>query len=242
MNKKEIIKEIQQEYSNHGYTLYHAHRYATLIELIGRFSKDDSKILDIGRSQFTTILQKRLGKFIDTLGFDAEGEYSTGFHYFFNLNDCQFSEKCRTDLPKYDIIIMAEVIEHLYVSPLLVLNFLKSILTKDGILIVQTPNAVAIHKRIKMMFGRNPFEQIRKEYTNPGHFREYTVAELREIGNALGLSTKMLTTGNYFDYQYRPVHGEHPVKPQPKLGYLNTFFNLLPSSLKPGITIVFQNQ
>lgn len=240
MNK--IVEQIHQQYPDDGYTLYHAYRYATLIELVDQFVTPSAKILDIGRSQLTEILHKRLGQEVDSLGFIPEGVYSTGYHYYFNLNDCQFPEKCRQDLPKYDIIIMAEVLEHLYTSPLLVLGFLKSLLTKDGILIVQTPNAVAIHRRIKMLLGSNPFEQIRKEYINPGHFREYTATELKEIGNSVGLIKQKLIIGNYFDYRYKVINGKHPGVPRQRLGYLNTFFGLLPESLKPGITIVFQNR
>ncbi|WP_128547812.1 class I SAM-dependent methyltransferase [Larkinella soli] len=223
-----------------GYFAYHAQRYKTLLELIDRHSVPEARILDIGRSPFVTLLHERLGRSVDTMGFEPEGQYPEGFHYRYNLNDSQYLERWRKDLPQYDTIIMAEVIEHLYTSPLLVLNYLRSLLKDGGILIVQTPNAVALHKRIKMVAGRNPYEQIRTVLVNPGHFREYTAAELRQIGSDLGLKVVEMVFGNYFDYRYRPVDGHHPMKPAEKLGAINWLFRFLPGQLKPGITMVYR--
>ena len=66
--------------------------------------------------------------------------------------------KVAADLSGYELIIMAEVIEHLYTSPSLVPGLLQSLLRPGGLLIVQTPNALAIGRRFKMLLGRHPFE------------------------------------------------------------------------------------
>ena len=77
---------------------------------------------------------------------------------------------------------MAEVIEHLYTAPEIVLKCIKKIIKQNGYFIIQTPNAASLSKRMKLMFqGRNPYEMIRVDHNNPGHFREYTVDELEKI-------------------------------------------------------------
>ena len=68
----------------------------------------------------------------------------------------------------YDVIVFAEVIEHLYTAPELVLPYLRELLVLGGVLLLQTPNAVSLRKRAKLLLGVNPFERIRTERDNPG--------------------------------------------------------------------------
>lgn len=79
------------------------------------------------------------------------------------------------------------MIEHLHEAPEYSLLFFKYLLKPDGLLICSTPNAAALHKRQKMVFGINPFERIRFYSKNPGHFREYTYKELAGMGKKCGL-------------------------------------------------------
>ncbi|MEA2059728.1 MAG: methyltransferase domain-containing protein [Thermodesulfobacteriota bacterium] len=102
-----------------------------------------------------------------TLGFRPDGKTITGHHYQFDLNDTQYPEKCRTDLPAYDIILFAEVLGHLHTSPLLVLTFLKTLLKEEGVIILQTPNAVALHRRLLIMAGKNPLQPYRGNSPQP---------------------------------------------------------------------------
>src|SRR5205823_6516869 len=104
----------------------------------------------------------------------------------FDLNDAQSEDTWRRDIPRYDVVVMAEVIEHLYTAPELVLGFLKTLVADNGLVIIQTPNAAALSKRLKLLFGRNPYELIRVDTTNPGHFREYTSRELIRIAEGAG--------------------------------------------------------
>ena len=61
--------------------------------------------------------------------------------------------------------------------------FLKNLLTENGILLVTTPNAATIMKRLILLLkGKNPYEKIRCIAENPGHYREYTMNELIAIG------------------------------------------------------------
>jgi hypothetical protein len=54
-------------------------------------------------------------------------------------------------------IVFAEVIEHLFTAPELVLAYLHELLVPRGQLLLQTPNAASLRKRLKLALGRNPF-------------------------------------------------------------------------------------
>lgn len=157
-------------------------------------------ILDIGPHFFTTLLRERFpASEINTLGYENHRCPAPVLHkhFNFNLNDSQFPERW-INIPEHDIVVMGEVIEHLYTAPWLVLKFIKTAIKKGGFLILSTPNATAIHKRIYCMLGRNPYEMLREEHYNPGHIREYTVKELVTIGEKAGLSVDSVALENYF--------------------------------------------
>jgi hypothetical protein len=90
------------------------------------------------------------------------------------------------------------VIEHLPTSPAAVLRHLATWLRPGAALLLQTPNAVALHKRLRMLAGRNPLEPIRADARNPGHFHEYTLGELRAAALDAGLEVAGWQTENYF--------------------------------------------
>jgi 2-polyprenyl-3-methyl-5-hydroxy-6-metoxy-1,4-benzoquinol methylase len=97
----------------------------------------------------------------------------------FNLNDTPHS-----DIPAegtFDLICFNEVLEHLYTAPETVIPALVRLLRPGGTMVIQTPNAAALNKRLMLLIGRNPYERIRTDLTNPGHLRELTKAELAEI-------------------------------------------------------------
>ncbi|HXU02733.1 MAG TPA: methyltransferase domain-containing protein, partial [Polyangia bacterium] len=144
----------------------------------------------------------------------------------------------RADVGPYDVIVFAEVIEHLYTAPELVLPYLRDLLVPGGVLLLQTPNAVSLRKRAKLLLGVNPFERIRPERDNPGHFREYTASELKDLLAGAGFSIDQVWMKHYFDVRYaRHNRGDEP--PQLVVGALkNALYRMLPASLREGITIL----
>lgn len=238
MNK--FLRDAIEENEQDGYLKYHAPRYDMLLDLLHNYYSGNEDILDIGRSPFTEIASRSLETQIDTLGFEADQKTETGFNYQFDLNNSQDPESWRSDLPKYNIILFSEVIEHLYTSPELVLKFLKSLLKKEGIIIVQTPNAVALHKRIKMLFGKNPYHLISKNTSNPAHFREYTADELSEYFHQAGFSIEKMSIENYFDYRYRN-HANGNSSRTEIYRLLNIFYSIMPASLRTGLCFVVRS-
>lgn len=223
--------------TDRGYTAFHAPRYAHLLEtLAGARVNASAHVLDIGRSRLTELIAERFDCEVDTLGFGSDGPTPQGRHYEYDLNRAQHREDWRVDMPHYDVIVMAEVIEHLHTAPQLVLAFLATLLAPRGLLIIQTPNAADLSRRIKLLIGRNPTEMIRLDPTNPGHFREYTRAELRQLAASAGLDVERISTHFYLDMRFAH-HGESGNFPQPVRGAVKNFlYGIMPAPLRWGIT------
>jgi SAM-dependent methyltransferase len=221
------------------YVAFHAKRFAFLLQLLCTYITDDSRrVLDIGPSKLTALIAQTLGVRVDSLGF-TDDPHAAAKHFGFDLNDAQDPARWRADIGPYDIIVMAEVIEHLHTSPTRVLAFLRTLLAPDGILIIQTPNAAALHKRLKLLGGRNPYELIREDVTNPGHFREYTARELRWYAEEANLTVERCSHENYFDYRF-PHKAGLPPRARGYLALVNAGYRLLPPTLRPCITCVLR--
>ena len=190
------------------YLRFHCRRYAALLAVIDycsslladRGGSPCRRLLDIGPSFLTQYLRDTAPALrVDSLGFDdpriTRRAGDTHIEYDLTLSDNAASWP-RAE--PYDIIVMAEVIEHLPIAPSQVLDFLSSLLRPGGFLVIQTPNACSLPKRLRVMAGKNPYELIRESKQNPGHFREYTRQELQSFAEAANFSIQSSFTANYF--------------------------------------------
>jgi len=192
-----------------AYLAYHRARLAFLLNLVAEqvatLEKKGSgavRILDVGPHFLTAALRYQYGRQIvlNTLGRANERlapQEVVDRHFEFDLNDAQSSFRWLPGEP-HDLIVMGEVIEHVYTSPRLVLSFLRTFLRDNGVLIIQTPNAVSLAKRLKMALGRQPYEMIRETRENPGHFREYTADELKRLCQNVSLRCERVSYTDYW--------------------------------------------
>lgn len=218
-----------------SYLRFHARRYAFLLNTL-RVCLDscrsdtrlaDDRILDVGPSFLTQLMRDgNLAGTIDSLGFQDRRFRcrESDRHIEYDLTEAGDAAS-RPRLPPYDIIVMAEVIEHLPVAPGPVFELLSGMLKPRGFLIVQTPNACSLPKRLRMLVGRNPFEMIRDRRQSAGHFREYTMRELADLVRTAGLSVSSTTAENYFLRETRSSRLFRLLGP------------LFPPSLRDGITV-----
>jgi len=178
----------------------HARRYEALLAKVQELAPERPRILDVGQAYESERLRSLPGAIVDTLGFGDErfpprdGER----HIPFDLKAAA-AQDVWPEGDRYDLVVCAEVIEHLPISPVNALRFLGSALHPGGWLVLQTPNAARIGNRVRLLSGRNPFEELRDDLVSPGHIREYTIDEVLELGRAAGLEPGGWLTANYFD-------------------------------------------
>jgi Methyltransferase domain len=207
----------------------HALRYEFLIEAVER-SPAPRRLLDVGPSYEAALIRSLFPDTqVHTIGFHderfplREGETHTEF----DLNDAANPTRWPA-LEPYDVIVCAEVIEHLYTSPLHLLRMLRSLVALDGSVVIQTPNAAAIERRFWLLAGRNPFEPLREDLHQAGHFREYTLDELIDLADRTGFTVGFAERRNYF------LSGSRKNRLLVELGFL------MPSPLRHGITMVLR--
>ncbi|MBI2685239.1 MAG: class I SAM-dependent methyltransferase [Acidobacteria bacterium] len=189
------------------YLEYHRRRYQFLLESVDRTLRNQTpregeppRVLDVGMA-YQTCLVKQLFPDVElaTLGFfDYRFPRMEGVqHTQFNLNAAA-EESEWPALEPFDLVLLAEVIEHLYVPPTRVLKMLRALLRPGGVVLIQTPNPVNLARRLALLRGRSPFEIIRDDPSNPGHYCEYTVEDLMHIAAMAELEVVDYSVSNYF--------------------------------------------
>jgi len=106
---------------------------------------------------------------------------------------------CRYDIPfedqEFDLIICCQVLEHLNFNPVPVVAEMNRILKQGGLLYLAVPNLTRYANRRNMIFGGSIHYPIEKFFMQLGpslssivgiHWREYNVAETRELLSRLG--------------------------------------------------------
>lgn len=217
-----------------SYLDYHRRRYQYLLEFVERILRgqvrrggERLRVLDVGMSHQTRLVRAVFPDAeLSTLGFyDHRFERMEGVeHTDFNLNEAA-DEACWPVLEPFDIILLAEVIEHLHVPPTRVLGMLRHLLRPGGVLLIQTPNPVNLARRLALLGGKSPFEIIRDDATNPGHYCEYTVEQLTYLADVADLEVVEYSVRNYFGAS-KPLY--------------NLACNLLPGRMAEGITILLR--
>ena len=203
------------------YLRTHARRYEFLLAALRRLQFE--RLLDVGPSYESELIREAFPSArVDTIGFHddrfplREGEQ----HIEVDLNHVDGAQ-----LERYDVIVCAEVIEHLYTSPVHVLRTFRTALDPAGSVLIQTPNAAALSRRFWLLVGRNPFELLREDLHQAGHFREYTLAELKQLAEQAGFVVAHAERQNYF------LTGSRKNRLLVDAGFL------IPSSLRQGITL-----
>lgn len=159
--------------------------------LANKLRTETPKILDVGMSVNTLILQELLPRatlvVLDRPDVVLPSNYPIRL-YTMDLTDPSLDEMNIGE--RFDVILFAEVIEHLLADPVRVLRFFVRHLTPGGRLVVTTPNFFARHHILAMEARRNPQPVFKSFYTrenaNAHHVREYAMSELLEMSESAG--------------------------------------------------------
>jgi len=91
---------------------------------------------------------------------------------------------------EFDVVIFAEIIEHLLSDPCKVLSEVKRVLKLGGTLIITTPNAVRLENVARLFSGENTNDQYSGYGPYGRHNREYTRQELVTLLQFVGFDVK----------------------------------------------------
>jgi Methyltransferase domain len=218
---------------------FHRRRWAFLLTQVERLvelrrgvaGEESLRILDIGVSLQTDLLRHNYPDIpVDTLDIvESVKDLRPGErHVTFDLNDLYGGTENWPQIGPYDVIVMAEVIEHLYTAGRIALSFLAEIMRPGAFVFLQTPNAVALHKRLRMLSGRNPYMSLDGDRLAPGHFHEYTVTELSETALQAGLEVFEISLHNYFTAS------------RPLAAIYNRVCGKLPGTFRAGISMTLR--
>ena len=157
-------------------------RYRILLELLPPEAKS---ILDVGAGQglLTFLLAKWSGGEVQALDLHAcRREWVKG--EWVEVRGCNVEEE---DFPfpdeSFDCVVCSEVIEHLLHSPHHMLDEIRRVLKKGGVLLLTTPNAVKLVVRLKVLLGKElcHYRNFYASLPSDRHIKEYTASEVKEL-------------------------------------------------------------
>jgi SAM-dependent methyltransferase len=150
-----------------------------------------------GNPYFTTMLLKKFTnlevKVANYFGLDENGPQSQRVMY----NDLESGRSCEetiqyehfnieeNDFPygdqKFDVVIFAEILEHLLNDPCRVLREIKRVLNQGGSLVLTTPNVARLENVARMLSGSNIYDPYSGYGPYGRHNREYNRHELCQL-------------------------------------------------------------
>lgn len=227
-----LFSTIDLNEEEYVYFDFHAQRLAYTTNLVRDYCNEHSvlKLLDVGPHFLTRCIIEFVGAeiSISTLGWEYPKLVPAELideHVTFNMIECENKTVVFNNRP-FDLIVFSEIIEHLNISPDLVLGFMKKLLlNKGGGLLIETPNAAFLRNRIELLFGRNPFQLLHDDKKFKGHIREYTMNELEEYGGKHGFS---IWRKEYFNYLLDPSSNK-----------IKRIMETVIPSFRQGITVFF---
>ncbi len=103
------------------------------------------------------------------------------------------------ELPKFDVIIFADILEHLVYPKKTLSFFVKNFLKSKGKVIISLPNVAHITVRLNLLLGN--FDYTRSGILDKTHLRLYTLKSAQKLINNSGLKIESIAySSNRFGY------------------------------------------
>ena len=93
----------------------------------------------------------------------------------------------------FEVIVFAEIIEHVFDTDAF-LEKIKKYLTKDGQIVLTTPNLATLGRRFMLLLGKNPLIEVSCHNGAAGHIRYFVKESLFDLLNAHGFEVEVFTS------------------------------------------------
>lgn len=186
---------------------YGSHDFRRFVYTLGLVNGLEGKCLELGANPyFTTMLLERFTGLELSLA-NYFGPLSAGLHaQDVSYTDADNGTKSAKTLSyqhfnvendpfpyadgEFDVVIFAEIIEHLLNDPCKVLREIKRVLKPGGTLIVTTPNVARLENVARLISGENIYDPYSGYGPYGRHNREYTRHELVTLLQFVGFDVK----------------------------------------------------
>jgi SAM-dependent methyltransferase len=173
---------------NSYYAISRERYFLTLRYLADLDLPDPAKLLDVGGGQFAILVSKLFGDEA-TIGDIGDAYRAPADAAGVRFTVCNLlDDDPPTFKGAFDVIVLAEVVEHLPVPPYLILGKVRTWLKPGGALLLTTPNVFRLRNVVRMIRGRDLFDifMLPRDDVSLGHQTEYSAAHLawhiREAG------------------------------------------------------------
>ena len=181
-----------------AYLLGHLERYRRTLALLPDAGPLD--ILDLGSCPpFSAVLRRTTRHRYQWHGpagsreLALDGEAFQPHCFDLELEPFPFPEQ------SFDLVLCAEVLEHLGRDPFAMLAEVNRVLRTGGHLVLTTPNIASTHGIAKQLLGGNPYLYPHFNLGTDRHNREYSLDEVRAMMGMAGFAAEHARTADVYD-------------------------------------------
>lgn len=183
-----------------------ATRFTDMVTLLPPLGRSRLRVLELGANPYIlTYVLARLGIAVTAGGHPLDGTAEQRGEEWvqFRRQDSEVvatvplvrfnAESDQFPFPdgRFDVVICGELIEHLPSGPDRMLFECCRVLTSGGLLLLSTPNAVSLARRISLARGTNIDSAFSSQGIYSRHNRNYSLAELRDLLRGNGFSVQL---------------------------------------------------
>ena len=209
----ELIPDSEQSGYNGDvqYNNTHKRRYARTLDVLLQNSLGGLNILEIATSDILPVAIRELEPTanISVTHFDLSGKTSGKYKikfagreftvpgYFVDLETMPLPAADET----FDVVLCCEVLEHMDVDPMFMLEQINRVLKPGGLLVLTTPNITSSRGLWKMLRGIEPyfFMQYHKDGSPYRHNYEYSHGALTSLLQAAGFEGEIWSEDSFED-------------------------------------------
>jgi len=191
INSEDILAELKDFSLDFAYFSFHRYRFEYLLHLLERYQSPGSRFLDIGSYHGFMMLGARQLGYDSVAGVDLKKsvDHSTAVsvRYGFDNRPADLRDGLPFPDNSFDLVLFSEVLEHLTFCPRTIFREISRVLRPEGKIILTTPNLCRLNNILSLLAGQSINWDIKEDYHENHHVREYAPAEISYLLAGAGL-------------------------------------------------------